>query len=231
MWGRRRSDWDRPTAPTPVCRDLLRGLGEVLDRTELATGHGQDLDRPEEGRGQEGMGGAEARGGRAERARGSAREDAIGRQPLPSRLHRSFALVDMVGGDHHDDGGGHDPEHHERQYRHGDLPPPGGAPTSSSVVPLGPAGELVARSPGLAVIHRGERTASVPESEGSACSPPGLPVATSQLVDFVFSLQESDVGGELWGSCATVGRHCDLWLCPVERIPWNDGPGGLATSD
>ena len=30
------------------------------------------------------------------------------------------------------------------------------------------------------------------------------------------------VGGELSCRCVLRRRHCDLWLCPCDRIPWND---------
>src|SRR5580704_13851064 len=43
-----------------VC-DLLCGAGEVLDRAELATCHREDVDRPEERRGEEAVRSAEAR--------------------------------------------------------------------------------------------------------------------------------------------------------------------------
>jgi hypothetical protein len=36
------------------------------------------------------------------------------------------------------------------------------------------------------------------------------------------------VRGELSPSCASVPGHCDLWLCPLDRNPWNDECGGLA---
>ena len=146
VWGRRRSDWDWPTVPTPAWATCSCGPGEVLHRAELATGHREDVDRPEEGRGQEAVRGAEARLGRAERSGRCAGQDSVGGQALPGRLHRGLAVVDVVGGDHHVDDGGHRPDHHERHHGGGDLPPSGETPAPSGVGLLGPGGEVGARS-------------------------------------------------------------------------------------
>ena len=57
--------------------DLLCGPGQVLDRAELASGHREDVDRPEHGRGQEAVRAVEARLGGTERCDRSTGQDCV----------------------------------------------------------------------------------------------------------------------------------------------------------
>ena len=220
VWGRRSSDWDRPTASMPVWATCSaapdrswteRSWRPATGRTSTGQSSG-DESRP--------CAALKLGGGRAEGPDGGAGQDAVGGEALPGRLDRRLALVDVLGGHHHDDDGGDRPDHHER-------------PTTTAAIfhrPVkrrragraarpGPVGgcprRSVARarrcSPGGAYC-RGRRSRRHPASGGELSVRP----AASGLRGFrAFRLGWS-TGGEFVGQlCPCHGRHYDLWLCPA----------------
>ena len=167
VWGRRSSDRDWPTAADARPGDLLGCSRQVLHRAQLATGHRNHVDRPEQGGGQEVVRRAEAGRGRVEGPDRGAGQDSVGGEALPGRLDGRLALVDVLSGQHHLHDGGDRPDHHERHDDDDDLPPCGAArarraarPRDRRQVGLG------ARIARLAVVHRGERTAGVAGADG-----------------------------------------------------------------
>ena len=210
-------------------RDLLRGAGEVLDRAQLATCHREDVDRPEERRREEAVRSAEARLGRTEGPDRCAGQDRVRGQALPGRLDRCLAVVDVVGRHHHVDDGGHRPDHDEDDHDGRDPPSSGVVPAPWRVGRLGPGREVGTRSPGSRLFTAGS-VLPEPCTLAAVGGPSGGEETSASRGPSGGSPREERVRGELCGCCVTVPRHCDLWLCPVDRIPWDDDCGGLAPS-
>ena len=213
---------------------LLGRSGEVLHRTELAPGHREDVDGPEQRRRQEAVGASRSRtrpsgGTRRGRRTGCRppRGPAGPTAPPPRRGGCGSAATTSV-----DDDGGR-PDHHERHDGGGDLPSSGEAPSPRRVAPLGPVGRSALGSPGSPLFTAGS---VLPVK--SAIQPPlrrlfyasfsrGCHIVVFQRLPSLRGLPR----GIVWPLSRSRRRHCDLWLCPLDRIPWNDDCGGLASSD
>ena len=157
--GRRSRAWDRPTAPMPTWATCWAAPDRSWTDRSWRPATGRHVDGPEQRRREQAVRTVEVRLGRAEGPDGRSGQDAVRREALAGRLHRRLAMADVLGGHHQVDDSGGRPDHDERDDGGGDLPPSGEPPPPRRLALLGPLGEVGARVPGLAALHRGERTA------------------------------------------------------------------------
>ena len=143
--------------------DLLGGPGEVLDRAQLATGDREDVDGPEEGGGQEAVGGAEVGSCRSEGRHRGAGQDAVRGEartgPIrPRPRHGGCAAAATATATAETTA----QTTTTATTTSRDLSPPAEAPPPRRRRPSGPVGTVGVRLAGLAALHRGERSAGGP---------------------------------------------------------------------
>src|SRR5580704_4723095 len=103
--------------------DLLCGPGEILHRAQLASGHGKNVDGPEQRGRQRAMRRAEALGGSAEVPYRGSGQDFVGRELSLGGLDLGLTLVDVVVSQHDLDDDRDSPDHHDGSECGHDLPP------------------------------------------------------------------------------------------------------------